>query len=533
MEPDPRDVLTMSCAPATMWSTGNVSEAMPGVPTPLSYDLQVRSINIGSRKAFVDLGVLPRRGDPHHPDHCAVGVFSGRPAASVTAIARAISALPGSTVAGVTEGFFGAGAKPPPGLVDTRRRYPIIAARLPVNILTASRRFTAIERRVRDFRAANLPADGSDAARAQSVLRRGRELYSETMWMQMTVGFPAQGTYEQLAALAVDAGMPGAELRLVSGYGTVDEGRLATQIWEVAQGRRTLAEFLREFGHHGPDEGELSSRSWREDPSPIERAVRTIADLPESEHAAARIDRQRVQREATETELLAALPAAKRPGARLLLRLTRRFIALREQSKSLSHQVFDTCRAHARALGEALAAQGVLTRPDDVFYLTVDELLVMPGEVRNLVDFRRQRRELYLGLEVPEVFSGVPQAVPRVETAAGRRSRLTGVPVAPGRVVGTARVVLDPGAEDNPIEPGEVLVCRTTDPSWVSLMIGAAALVTDIGGVMSHAAIVARELGIPCIVGTGDGTGVIRSGDRLVVDGAAGTVDVERGGDDD
>jgi pyruvate,water dikinase len=84
-------------------------------------------------------------------------------------------------------------------------------------------------------------------------------------------------------------------------------------------------------------------------------------------------------------------------------------------------------------------------------------------------------------------------------------------------------VVRDAGEEQ--IEPGEVLVCHTTDPSWASLFLLASAVVIDIGGPISHGAIVARELGIPCVINTGNGTRVLRSRERVRVDGAAGTVE--------
>jgi pyruvate,orthophosphate dikinase len=95
-------------------------------------------------------------------------------------------------------------------------------------------------------------------------------------------------------------------------------------------------------------------------------------------------------------------------------------------------------------------------------------------------------------------------------------------------VEGVARLMLDP--ENDVLEPGEILVCRTTDPSWASTMMLASALVIDIGGPISHGAIVARELGIPCVIGTRDGTARIRTGDRLRVDGAKGEAVVVSGG---
>jgi pyruvate,water dikinase len=102
---------------------------------------------------------------------------------------------------------------------------------------------------------------------------------------------------------------------------------------------------------------------------------------------------------------------------------------------------------------------------------------------------------------------------------------IVGVAGAPGTVEGRARVVIDAAAAA-PLEPGDVLVCRFTDPSWAPLFSLADALVIDIGASASHGAIVARELGVPCVIGTTDGTRRIRDGDRLRVDGTAGRVEV-------
>ena len=110
------------------------------------------------------------------------------------------------------------------------------------------------------------------------------------------------------------------------------------------------------------------------------------------------------------------------------------------------------------------------------------------------------------------------------DSAEGAAGRLSGVGVSSGIVEGPARVVTDPALAD--MDPGDILVAHTTDPSWASLMFMASALVVDIGGQLSHAAVVARELGIPCVMNTLDGTRLLRDGDRLRVDGGAGTVEI-------
>jgi pyruvate,water dikinase len=187
-------------------------------------------------------------------------------------------------------------------------------------------------------------------------------------------------------------------------------------------------------------------------------------------------------------------------------------------------QSLDVGRAAARRIGALLAADGVLADPEDVFLLTLNELTgALPADPRGLVQERRALRERYQGLELASpCWTGTPEARPVV--AAERVDSLTGVAASPGLVEGRARVVTDPAEAD--MEPGEILVAHTTDPGWASLMFLATSLVVDIGGLLSHAAVVARELGIPCVMNTGVGTQVLTTGDVCRVDGNAGTVEV-------
>jgi pyruvate,water dikinase len=111
------------------------------------------------------------------------------------------------------------------------------------------------------------------------------------------------------------------------------------------------------------------------------------------------------------------------------------------------------------------------------------------------------------------------------EAAVEGDGSLVGIGVSPGVVTGRARVVLDPARAEG-LARGDILVCQTTDPSWASLFLVASGLVIDVGGPLSHGAIVARELGLPCVVNTKDGTRRLGTGDSIRVDGAAGTVEV-------
>jgi pyruvate,water dikinase len=147
-----------------------------------------------------------------------------------------------------------------------------------------------------------------------------------------------------------------------------------------------------------------------------------------------------------------------------------------------------------------------------------------PSPLQELVSERRASRDQHAGVTIPECWQGDPPAAPVSEAGDQRDTVVTGEGVSAGVAEGSARVVDDPSFAE--VEPGEILVAPTTDPSWSSIMFVSSALVVDIGGALSHAAVVARELGIPCVVNTRSGSRTLRTGDRVRVDGGAGTVEV-------
>jgi pyruvate,water dikinase len=207
----------------------------------------------------------------------------------------------------------------------------------------------------------------------------------------------------------------------------------------------------------------------------------------------------------------------------LLVRLSGRFLALREQGKAGYLITFDVARAAARRLGALLADGGVLAEPGDVFFLTDAELRA-PDAGRAAATLVPARRSAYLarqGQRLPDAWCGVPEPIAVVTEGSG-----PGAPVGAGGgvVEGRARVITDP--EKTELDEGDLLVCEATDPSWISLFVVAAGVVTDLGGMLSHGAIVARELGIPCVVGTRTASRAIRDGQRIRVDGERGVVEL-------
>jgi pyruvate,water dikinase len=200
---------------------------------------------------------------------------------------------------------------------------------------------------------------------------------------------------------------------------------------------------------------------------------------------------------------------------------------LRESGRATFLRTYDVARHATRAIGRHLVADGLLDDEADVFYLTLDELTSArtPNDARSLVPARRGLREHYQTISLPNLWTGVPtpSIVIEDESEPGLSEPFTGQGVSAGIAEGTVRVILDPTDSDD-INEGDVLVCRATDPSWATLFYLASAVIMDLGGDMSHGAIVARELGLPAVVNTRDGTRRLRNGDHVRVDGSAGTV---------
>jgi pyruvate,water dikinase len=522
------DPLHQESGPTTRWTTVNTAEALPGVPTPLGWTLWNHPLERAMRGAFCDIGALPSSAVrvAERIDDRYSGIFFGRFTANIDQMRAMGDVIPGTSGDAIEEqilGGVGEGAISSP----TMRRYPVVAVKMPAQAVRIPKVLAARRREIDAWwRATVAPGAIADGRAARARFKEAIQHFETVMRPHSVATMVAQGVYDQMSKLAKAAGLEGIETRLTTGYGQMEETTLMADLWAVSRDRLTLDRFLATHGYHGPAEGEVSTRTWREDPSPLEALLATYRTMDDSAAPTAVEAGRIAEREAATAELLAALPAARRPGAKLLLAAAKRHIPLREVGKAAFLQALDGARAAARVLGEELAAAGTIGAPDDVCYLTVDEIFgELPPDAKEAVAFRRAKREEYLGLRLPDTWTGVatPAKIEAAE-AAQTGDVITGLGVSPGIVEGRARVVLD--AATSELEPGEVLVCETTDPSWASLFLVASALVIDIGGALSHGAIVARELGVPCVINTRTGTRCLRTGDLLQVDGNAGVVRV-------
>jgi pyruvate,water dikinase len=205
------------------------------------------------------------------------------------------------------------------------------------------------------------------------------------------------------------------------------------------------------------------------------------------------------------------------------------YVANRERTKSLLVKGTQRARHIVKELGRRFVQAGYIAQPDDIFYLTMDEAKkATAGDgtdtLAAAVARRRAERERNRTVVLPEAFSGRPEPIEAEAPLATQT--LKGIPVSPGVVTGIARVIMDPRV-DGEIEPGEVLVAPVTDAGWTPLFLTAAAVVVDIGGPLSHGATVARELGLPAVVNVKQGTKVIKTGQKITVDGRQGVVTIE------
>ena len=275
----------------------------------------------------------------------------------------------------------------------------------------------------------------------------------------------------------------------------------------------------------------VASLDWWHEPGPQAGS----ATRPAADHAAL-VETRHAAEQATFTAL-ASSPRRLRAFQRLLAD-AQHLVPLREEQVAELTIAWPVMRRAVLRIGEALAARGVIAEPDDIFFLNRDEVLSALGDggPASLVDVaaRRSTREEQARLVPPllvgrlnpllnKVFAGMSRlfgAVPS-DTAI-----VSGTPASPGRASGAVRVIRGPQQFDA-LEPGEILVAPLTAPAWTPLFTRAAAVVTDVGSPAAHASIIAREYGIPAVVGCGDATARLQTGMRVTVDGRTGNVEPE------
>ena len=360
---------------------------------------------------------------------------------------------------------------------------------------------------------------------------------------------------------------PALPVRLLSGVGDVDSVPPSIAIWDLSRavagsptltaafdtgldGLRerlaevdggaaflhTLATVCREHGARGPIEWDVMSASWETEPRLVLTLVDRLRFAGDDQSPASRRERIAADHADAEAELRAHLAGnAEALGTLdLALHLASMYVPGRERTKLTEMMTVHEVRVAIHELGRRMTERGVVDAPDRVFMVLDDELEAFVADPASFADTIRMRHERFGELaarqeplnifrDAPDIDAWPPRSAAAEPVAVG--DVLTGVAGGPGKVVGRARVIHDPG-DPRGLEPGDILVASVTDPAWTPLFMSAGGVVVELGAPMSHAMIVSRELGVPCVTSVKHAARRIKDGMLLEVDGGKATVTI-------
>jgi pyruvate,water dikinase len=354
--------------------------------------------------------------------------------------------------------------------------------------------------------------------------------------LEVTRGLPRNVTTEMDLALWETATMirsdtPAAELfREADAPALVSNYRNGT-LPPVAQA--AVERFMDRYGMRGVGEIDLGQPRWREDPTPVMQSLQSYLQI-EPEFAPDVLFEKGVRAAEEAIEHLAAEARLQRGGrikeklVRGAARRVRLLMGARESPKFFAVRAMGMVRNILLEIGEEFAAAGTIARPDDLLFLHVDELKALSRQdardwnaliAGRRLDYERELRRR----QVPRVlvsdgrtfFEGIGAETDTADV-------ITGSPVSAGVVEGIVHVVFDP--RNVRLAPGEILVCPGTDPAWTPLFMAAGGLVMEVGGMMTHGSVVAREYGIPAVVGVHQATLRLKDGQRIRLDGTTGRI---------
>ena len=560
-----------------IYTRANVGEVFPDPVTPLSATLGISmEAEPGWRDAFERFGVVEL--DEYDPDNNEViGVFGGYCYLNVS-LSRIVGVrTPGLTPEIIDATFFGTQPGVPPYQPQPTDERPDLTERvggtlqwilttpdLP-ELMEEQERMEALRDERPDL--SSLPDEELVGRGRRLMGDHFRRLFAEHIFITYCATVPT-GILQQAAAAAGD---PTLAMKLIAGVGDVESAQPSMLMWDLGrmaaasetltaafegapEGRaarlyalrgtgdddveRFLEAFealLHEHGSRGPNEWETRSPTWETDPDLALAAIDRMRVSPGSAAPKALQAERSAEREKLGQALVAALADDPEAQAQVqaALHASTIFLAGRERSKTNAVRLVHECRVALRELGQRMVERGIFEHPGEYGMLREDELDAFLADPAAMAPELRQREAQYeelRHLEPPFVFEGDPPSMdgwPRRDerpvSVARPGETLQGLPGCPGRARGVARVVTnshDPGA----LEPGDVLVAEITDPSWTPLFVPAAAVVVNVGAPLSHAIIVSRELGIPCVVSVTDATRRIPDGVLVEVDGDLGTV---------
>jgi phosphohistidine swiveling domain-containing protein len=301
-----------------------------------------------------------------------------------------------------------------------------------------------------------------------------------------------------------------------------------------------LKQFMNNYGYFSLQEFELSYPRWEDDPSFILKILKNYVLSENSVDPLTFESKQRKKRLETTKKIRKELTRSKRTllyrrlSFDLVLFEVQHYVVWRENVKQNFVLAYNQLRRFYVELASRLVDRNLLEEKDDIFFLTAEEIKrISSGKIKTEImkeeiDSRKRERDANLNLPFPSVIEAGADSKREIKDSgeaeeAASTITLKGVGCSVGTVTGKARVILDPTAFET-LQEGEILVAPFTNPSWTPLFVTARGVITEVGGVSSHGAVVAREYGIPCVVNVKNATKIIKNGSTLTVDGKKGRV---------
>ncbi len=409
-------------------------------------------------------------------------------------------------------------------------------------------------------------SDDQLLARAFSIQRHLRVQFASVVWASMgsSVG---PGV---LPALLGDV-EPEAISKLMTGIGDVDSTGIAAHIFRISRlvrdsdeltaafdgdleslldsidtsdsvdaeaFRSEVADFMYDHGGRGPNEWDIYQWSYETKPLMLVQAIERTRHAGDDADPASALERGAAERQRLIDKYEAAFAddAEALGGFRAGVHTVQVWMAARERIKSSNIRCHNEVRMCFDELGRRMVERGDLTHPRQIYMLLADELDEFMADPSSFSAMLSEREQDYLSLydlDPPYIVNGTVPPLAEWRRRGGDVADtvavgdvLTGVAGSPGTATGRARVMLDL-SDPTRLEPGDILIAPSTDPSWTPLFLVAGAVVTDIGAVGTHAVIVSRELGIACVPSVADATKRIPDGATVTVDGALGTVTID------
>jgi phosphohistidine swiveling domain-containing protein len=535
-----------------IYTRANVGEVFPDPVTPLTRDTALWESELGWRDAYVRLGAFDADEFPVD-EFCILGVAGGYCYLNASVVRLFGERAPGLSWQVIDEQFFGA----QPGIPDYVEApgdvRPDLSARLESTfgwVFTQTSlghldRLTEHRARTLDLRARRPDftsmSDEELWLYGRSLLPFHRELFQEHLVASTLVAVPVG----VIQSIAVAVGRPDLILPLLSGIGNVDSAEPSYAMWELSRLEPTgemfrdgFDDFLYEFGSRGPNEWETRSPTWETTPNLALAAIDRMRQAGDAANPAVHQAHRAAERAEAAEFLLSRVADDGETHSRLAAAIasTAAWVPARERTKTNNIRMVHELRMPLRELGRRFVEREVFDRVEDFGFLLERELDDLFGPVpERLTDRIRERRAMHRSLAgkvPPFVFVGAttdsatwPSRTDRIAPLLAAGESLQGLPGCPGSAVGRARVILDPH-DPTALGPGDVLVAPITDPSWTPLFVPASAVVVDVGAALSHAIIVSRELGMPCVVSATGATQSIPDGALVRVDGSTGVVTV-------